>query len=53
MQVAEVQETDPEFLSRLVRYGLTRRSVFHHLRDSQINPKIRSRDVSSDSPMTL
>ena len=31
-QAEEVQETDPEFLSRGVLYGLTRRSIYRHLR---------------------
>ena len=29
----EVQKTDPDFLSRVVMYGLTRRSIYRHLRD--------------------
>jgi hypothetical protein len=33
-QAEEVQETDPEFLSRIVLYGLTRRSIYRHLRQS-------------------
>lgn len=37
----EVQETDPEFLSRIVLYGLTRRSIYEHLRE-------RSGDVEAD-----
>ena len=32
-QAEEVQRTDPEFLSRVVLYGLTRRSIYQHLRD--------------------
>ena len=36
-QAEEVQKTDPEFLSRVVLYGLTRRSIYRHLRQ-------RSRD---------
>lgn len=32
-QAEEVQRTDPEFLSRVVLYGLTRRSIYSHLRD--------------------
>ncbi|RMH23176.1 MAG: hypothetical protein D6701_00570 [Gemmatimonadetes bacterium] len=32
-EAEEVQRTDPEFLSRIVLYGLTRRSVYRHLRD--------------------
>jgi hypothetical protein len=36
-QAEEVQRTDPEFLSRIVLYGLTRRSIYRHLReDSEI-----------------
>jgi len=31
-QAEEVQEADPEFLSRVVLYGLTRRSIYRHLR---------------------
>lgn len=34
-QAEEVQETDPEFLSRIVLYGLTRRSIYRHLRDGE------------------
>ena len=28
-----VQKSDPEFLSRVVLYGLTRRSIYEHLRE--------------------
>lgn len=31
-QAEEVQKADPEFLSRVVLYGLTRRSIYKHLR---------------------
>lgn len=31
-QAEEVQRNDPEFLSRVVLYGLTRRSIYRHLR---------------------
>ncbi len=34
-QAEEVQRTDPEFLSRIVLYGLTRRSIYRHLRDRE------------------
>lgn len=37
-QVEEVQRTDPEFLSRVVLYGLTRRSIFRHLREGGLGP---------------
>ena len=32
-QAEEVQKTDPEFLSRVVMYGLTRRSIYRHLKE--------------------
>ena len=32
-QAEEVQASDPEFLSRVVLYGLTRRSIYRHLRE--------------------
>ena len=37
-QAEEVQETDPEFLSRVVLYGLTRRSIYRHLRETDESP---------------
>ena len=33
-QAEEVQANDPEFLSRVVLYGLTRRSIYQHLREN-------------------
>ena len=39
VQAEEVQRTDPEFLSRVILYGLTRRSIYRHLREqSQDDP---------------
>ena len=35
-QAKEAQETDPEFLSRVVLYGMTRRSIYRHLRDQNL-----------------
>jgi hypothetical protein len=32
-QAEEVQKSDPEFLSRVVLYGLTRRSIYQQLRE--------------------
>lgn len=32
-QAEEVQKSDPEFLSRVVLYGLTRRSIYRQLRE--------------------
>lgn len=42
-QAEEVQKTDPEFLARVVLYGITRRSIYHQLRDrSQDGPHPRA-----------
>lgn len=43
-QAEEIQESDPEFLSRVLMYGLTRRSVYRHLRDQQ--------DLATEGPDT-
>lgn len=32
-ELEEVQRQDPEILSRIVLYGLTRRAIFEHLAD--------------------
>lgn len=45
-QAEEVQKTDPEFLSRVVLYGLTRRSIYHQLRE-------RSRGDELSAPREL
>jgi len=34
-QAEEVQKTDPEFLSRVILYGLTRRSIYRHLKGKE------------------
>jgi hypothetical protein len=46
-QAEEVQRTDPDFLSRVVLYGLTRRSIYKHLRERDVDP---SADVSPGAP---
>lgn len=45
-QAEEVQKTDPEFLSRVVLYGLTRRSIYQHLRE---NPSSLAADAGESS----
>jgi hypothetical protein len=45
-QAEEVMRTDPEFLSRVVLYGLTRRSIYRHLRDRDES----SAEINTDSP---
>jgi len=34
-QAEEVQRTDPEFLSRVILYGLTRRAIYDRLKAEQ------------------
>lgn len=34
-QAEEVQKTDPEFLSRVILYGLTRRAIYNKLREQE------------------
>lgn len=47
VQAEEVQETDPDFLSRVVLYGLTRRSIYEHLRERDADSP---GDLGSDPP---
>lgn len=42
-QAEEVQQTDPEFLSRVILYGLTRRAIYDNL---------RKRDLTGGSDLT-
>lgn len=35
-QAEEVQRTDPEFLSRVILYGLTRRAIYNNLRSRDL-----------------
>ena len=41
-QAEEVQRTDPDFLSRVILYRLTRRAIYNNLRDQE------GRDSSGD-----
>lgn len=41
---AEIQETDPEFLSRVLVYGLTRRAIFEHLREQKVGSDARTHE---------
>ncbi|MCH1570705.1 MAG: hypothetical protein L7S64_05120 [Longimicrobiales bacterium] len=34
-QAEEIQASDPEFLSRVILYGMTRRSIYRHLREAE------------------
>lgn len=49
-EAEEVQRSDPDFLSRVVQYGLTRRSIYRRLRDAEGghgNPVSHSADSNS------
>lgn len=49
-QAEEVQRTDPEFLSRVVLYGLTRRSIYRHLRDREEESRAAPDEVQVQAP---
>ena len=49
-QAEEVQKADPEFLSRVVLYGLTRRSIYRHLRQQDRDePSADDQEVAQPS----
>ena len=39
-QAEEVQRTDPEFLSRVILYGLTRRAIYNNLRSQDLQSTV-------------
>ena len=47
LQAEEVQRTDPEFLSRVILYGLTRRSIYRHLRQQSAEASDRIEETAS------
>jgi hypothetical protein len=49
-QAEEIQKSDPEFLSKVVLYGLTRRSVYRHLQDAPGAEPVIPRDLPGSSP---
>ena len=49
-QAEEVQRSDPDFLSRVVLYGLTRRSIYRHLRDGDSDTALEATPDSPPSP---
>jgi len=42
VQAEEVQQADPDFLSRVIVYGLTRRSIYRRLREAEELDSVRS-----------
>ena len=49
-QAEEVQKSDPDFLSRVVLYGLTRRSIYEHLRDGDRDDLVAAPQDPPSSP---
>ena len=49
-QAEEVQEHDPDFLSRVVLYGLTRRSIYQHLRQGDAPDATSEVEVAGPQP---
>jgi len=49
-EAEQVQANDPEFLSRIVLYGLTRRSVYRHLRESDSSTADESLSAAHAQP---
>lgn len=49
-QAEEVQKNDPEFLSRVVLYGLTRRSIYEHLRQGDAAESPSEVEIAGPQP---
>ena len=47
-QAEELQAADPEFMSRVILYGLTRRSIYRHL--SQKESRLAEVDLQVGPP---
>ena len=47
-EAEEVQRSDPDFLSRVIQYGLTRRGIYRRLREAEARER-RVMDAPGDS----
>ena len=47
-EAEEVQRSDPDFLSRVIQYGLTRRAIYRRLREAEARER-RVVDSPGDS----
>lgn len=47
-EAEEVQRSDPDFLSRIIQYGLTRRAIYGRLRAAEARER-RVTDPAEDS----
>ncbi len=52
-QALEVQAEDPDFLSRIVLDGLTRRSIYRHLREAVPEEGARKRIPAKWAPLAV
>lgn len=50
-QAEEVQEADPDFLARIIMYGLTRRSIYRRLREADELESVHSALDSESSSL--
>ena len=49
-EAEEAQQSDPDFLSRVVQYGLTRRSIYRRLREAEgLGAPVMSSPTDSES----
>ena len=48
-EVEAVQAADPDFLSRIVLYGITRRSIYRRLRESEEREAVAPSPFGDDS----
>lgn len=51
-EAEEVQRSDPDFLGRVIQYGLTRRTIYRRLREAEARER-RVMDTSGDSASTF
>ncbi len=51
-EAEEVQRSDPDFLGRVIQYGLTRRTIYRRLREAEARER-RAMDTSGDSASTF
>lgn len=51
-EAEEVQRSDPDFLGRIIQYGLTRRAIYHRLREAEARER-PVMDGSAESASTF
>ena len=51
-EAEEVQRSDPDFLGRIIQYGLTRRTIYRRLREAETRDR-RVMEAPGDSATTF